>query len=311
MNSLTGVNSVFEQPWYIAAAAPENAQTLVYQKGTNTLARLPVVVEKRYGSDLVTNPPFTQTCGVWFLDQGGKLTTRLEAQKDAINAIVDQLPKRASVDLYLDHSCQYVLPWMWRGFKVVPLFSYRIEALRDVEECWSLLRDNIRTRIHKAEKLVTVRADLPIDTLIAMQNKTFDRQNRSNPINAEGLRRLDAVLRQHDACRLLCAVDTQNRVHAAAYFVYDEHCCYYLQGGGDPELRSSGAASLLLWEGIRFAATVSESFDFEGSMIEDIERFFRAFGGTPQVYYRVVRLRAWHRLLEWIKPSVKKLIHYQ
>ncbi len=311
MTSLTGVNSVFEQPWYIGAVAPENAQTLVYQKGTNTLARLTVVTVKRYGKDLITNPPFTQTCGVWFTDRGGKLTTQLEAQKDAINALVDQLPKKTSVDLFLDQSCQYVLPWIWRGFKVIPLYSYRIDDLHDVKACWSNLRDNIRTRIHKAEKLVQIRDDLPIDALIDIQNKTFDRQNRRNPVDGEQLRRLDAVLREHSACRLLCAVDSENRVHAAAYFVYDERCCYYLQGGSDPELRSSGAASLLLWEGIRFASTVSACFDFEGSMIEDIERFFRAFGGMPQVYYRVVRFNVWHRFLEWIKPAVKKLLRYK
>ena len=116
---------------------------------------------------------------------------------------------------------------------------------------------------------------------------------------------------EHSARKLLCAVDEQGRVHAAAYFVYDENTCYYLIGGGDPELRNSGAASLLLWEGIRFASTVSRSFDFEGSMIEDIERFFRAFGGTPQVYYRVSRLRGVHRFAEWMKPAAKKVLHYK
>lgn len=311
MDSLACVNSVFEQPWYIEAASPGNARVIAFQKGPNTLARLPYVIEKRFGKSVLTNPPFTQTCGVWFCDQGGKLTRRLETQKDAVYALIDQLPKRTSVDLYLHHSCGYVLPWIWRGFKAVPCFSYRIETLGDLEACWRNLRDNIRTRIHKAEKIVHIRTDMPIDTLIALQDKTFARQGRGNPVDGAGLRRLDAALRGHDACRLLCAVDEDNRVHAAAYFVYDERCCYYLEGGGDPELRSSGAAPLLLWEGLRFAATVSKSFDFEGSMIEDIERFFRAFGAAPQVYYRVTRLCARHRLAEWAKPIVKRALHYQ
>ena len=311
MDSLKNANSVFEQPWYIDAAMPGGAKTIAYQKGTNTLAWLPYVVEKRYGRDTITRPPFAQTCGVCFVNQGGKRTKQLEAQKNAINAIIDQIPKRMSVDLALDHNCQYVLPWIWRGFKVSPYFSYRIEDLRDVDACWSNLRDNIRTRIRKAEKLVHIRDDMPIDALIAVQDQTFARQGRGNPVDAAALRRLDTALRQHDACKLLCAVDAEDNLYAAAYFVYDEHCCYYLEGGGDPEYRSSGAASLLLWEGIRFAATVSKSFDFEGSMMEDIERFFRAFGGTPQVYYRVSRLCARQRIAEWTKPMVKKILKYK
>jgi hypothetical protein len=59
--------------------------------------------------------------------------------------------------------------------------------------------------------------------------------------------------------------------------------------GIDPDLRNSGAMSLLVWEALRFAATVTERFDFEGSVIEPVERFFRAFGGAQKPYFRVTR----------------------
>jgi len=55
----------------------------------------------------------------------------------------------------------------------------------------------------------------------------------------------------------------------------------------DPELRKSGATSLCMWEAIKFASTVSKSFDFEGSMIEPIERFFHAFGAEQTPYFAV------------------------
>ena len=58
-------------------------------------------------------------------------------------------------------------------------------------------------------------------------------------------------------------------------------------GGGDPDLRNSGAASLCVWEAIKFASTVTKSFDFEGSMHEPIERFFRAFGAEQRPYFEV------------------------
>lgn len=58
-------------------------------------------------------------------------------------------------------------------------------------------------------------------------------------------------------------------------------------GGGDPALRNSGATSLCMWEAIRFAATVTKSFDFEGSMIEPVERYFRAFGAIQTPYFSV------------------------
>jgi hypothetical protein len=60
-------------------------------------------------------------------------------------------------------------------------------------------------------------------------------------------------------------------------------------GGADPELRNSSAGSLCMWAAIENAATVAANFDFEGSMIEPIEHFFRSFGAVQQPYHRVSR----------------------
>ena len=35
--------------------------------------------------------------------------------------------------------------------------------------------------------------------------------------------------------------------------------------------------------------TVTEKFDFEGSVVEPVERFFRGFGGTLRPYFRITR----------------------
>ena len=100
------------------------------------------------------------------------------------------------------------------------------------------------------------------------------------------------------------AVDSRDRVHAASYIAWDDDCAYYLMGGANPTLRSSGAQSLVAWESIRYAATAAKMFDFEGSMIEPIERFFRAFGAEQTPYYVAVKahplLRGALAAREWI-----------
>jgi hypothetical protein len=105
---------------------------------------------------------------------------------------------------------------------------------------------------------------------------------------------------------MLFAQDAQGRLHAAAYIVWDEQAAYYLMGGADPELRTSGATSLLMWEAIKFASTVTQTFDFEGSMIESIERFFRAFGAKQKRYFRVSKtnslpLKMYQDVRSWIE----------
>ncbi|MNZ86002.1 hypothetical protein D3C78_1048120 [compost metagenome] len=83
---------------------------------------------------------------------------------------------------------------------------------------------------------------------------------------------------------MFIAEDDQGRRHAGVYLIWDENSAYYLMGGGDPELRNSGATSLCMWEAIRFSATVTRRFDFEGSMLEPVEHFFRAFGAIQQPF---------------------------
>jgi len=87
--------------------------------------------------------------------------------------------------------------------------------------------------------------------------------------------------------RCFLATDQQGKNHATPYFMWNANSTYYLMPGGDPDLRNSGATSLCMWEAIKFVATVTRNFDFEGSMWEPVERFFRAFGAVQTPYYAV------------------------
>lgn len=309
--TIMSVNSIFEQPWWLEAVAPGQWNAAEIKADGKTVARLPYVKTRRVGCKCLGMPDYTQTLGYWIDDTGAKNARRFARNKDLISELIEQLPKGHSVDIALDHSCDYLFPFKWKGYRMELLYSYRLEDLHDTELLWNGFADNIRREIKKAQKILTIEDNHPIEDLITVQNKSFNRQGRPDRDDGETLRRLDAVLKEKRARKLLCAVDSEGRIHAAAYFVFDDKCCYYLVGGGDPELRTSGASSLLMWEGIKFAAAVSSAFDFEGSMIEPIERFFRSFGGVPTPYWRVTKLNMILSFAEYLKPKIKKLIGWK
>ncbi len=308
--SISCVNSIFEQPWWLDAVAPGQWEAAEVVKDGSIVARLPYIKKKRIGFKLLGMPEYTQTLGYWVEDTGAKNARKYARNKELLSDLIDKLPKGYNVDLALHHSCDYLFPFKWSGFELHMAYSYRLEDILDTDQLWSGLADNIRREIKKAQKVVTVEDNHPISDLIIMQNKTFERQGRRLE-NDELLKRLDSTLVEHGSRKFLCAVDAEGRIHAASYFVYDPNCCYYLIGGGDPELRTSGASSLLMWEGIKFASTVSRSFDFEGSMIEPIERFFRAFGGIPIPYWRVTKLNTALSIADYMKPKIKKLLGWK
>ena len=66
---------------------------------------------------------------------------------------------------------------------------------------------------------------------------------------------------------------------------YDNDTAYYLAGGTDPNFYGSGAMSSLMWHAIQTAIGMKKKvFDFEGSMLPSVDRFFKNF--SPQeVHY--------------------------
>jgi hypothetical protein len=46
------------------------------------------------------------------------------------------------------------------------------------------------------------------------------------------------------------------------------------------------------FESIKFALKNNKKFDFEGSMIENIERYFRSFGSIQKSYFRISKINS-------------------
>jgi len=58
-------------------------------------------------------------------------------------------------------------------------------------------------------------------------------------------------------------------------------------GGIDPEKKDLGGMDMVQYEGIKFALQSGRRYDFEGSMTEDIEKYFRSFGAVQRRFLNV------------------------
>lgn len=283
---------LFSQAWWLdAVAGEEHWDVALVEKGGKVLASMPYVQHRRKPMVLLGQPPLTQTLGPWLRNTGAKQATRLSRQKDLMGRLIGALPRYDHFRQNWHHSQTNWVPFFWAGFSQTTRYTYRIPDLSDGKKVWDGLQTNIRTDIKKAQSRfgLHVRTDLDVGDFLKLNVQTFERQGKRLPYSAGLVERLDAACRGRRARQIFIAEDSEGRRHAGAYVVWDSNSAYYLMGGGDPELRNSGATSLCIWESIRFAATVTRSFDFEGSMIEPVERFFRAFGAEQTPYFAVSR----------------------
>jgi hypothetical protein len=283
---------LFSQAWWMdATAGPGNWDVALVESNGQVNAALPYTIRKRFGLTLLGQPALTQGLGPWIRPSRKKQALLLAEQKELMTGLIEVLPSFAHYAQSWHWSVTNWLPFHWGGFTQTTRYTYILDDLTDEAALWAGLRENIRSDIRKASNrfALRIRTDLSMRDFISLSDKTFARQGMAPPYSADFLINLDHACAERGARQILIATDEQGRHHAGAYIVWNSESAYYLMGGADPELRNSGAASLCIWEAIKSAATVSRRFDFEGSMIEPIERLFRSFGAKQVPYFSVSR----------------------
>ncbi|MBF4434706.1 GNAT family N-acetyltransferase [Vibrio anguillarum] len=292
---------IFSQAWWLDTVAGESWDVCIVEKGNKIQASMPYVVKKKYGLTLLTQPSLTQNLGPWIRPAHGKYSKQLSREKDLMEALIEQLPQHHYFNQNWHYSNTNWLPFYWKGFEQSTRYTYVISSLDDINSIWEETQDNIRREIRKAENRfgLVVNSDLPISDFFELNQLTFSRQGLSMPYSEHFVENIVNQAKKRKQCRWFIAQDNEGRNHAGVLLVWDSESAYYLMGGGDPDLRNSGATSLCMWEAIKFASTVTKRFDFEGSMIEPVERFFRAFGAKQTPYFALT-----HRPSRWLNTAI-------
>lgn len=310
LNITPYANSVFEQPWWLDIVAPGQWSEVTVKEEGEVVARLPYVLKHGH----VTMPPLTQTLGPWIKPEYRQFqsgNTQLTKQKELIATLLKQLPPHKSFHMTFDSANDYILPYRWLGYRYEPTFSYRLNGLNDLDTLYANFNKTAKKNIRYAKNKTVLTQHPTAEMMLSLLDKTFEAQGRKWPHDRELTRRLIEQSIKNGYGKLIVAQDREGNLHSGAFLLYDEKVCYYLLGGSDSIFRSSGAQSLILWEAIRFASTVSESFDFEGSNVEGIENFFRQFGGSCVINYAVVRQSLLADCISLAKPRIKRLIGYK
>lgn len=285
---------IFSKAWWLDAVVGDNWDVVLVEKGDNIIASMPYINKRRFGLTVSSQPALTQNLGPWLRPSNAKYARKLSQEKDLLQKLFSQLPDFNHFHQNWHYFRTNWLPIYWMGYKQTTRYTYRIENLESTDAIWKGLEANIRTDIRKASNKegVTVRTDLTIDDFLKLNEKVFLRQGMALPYTKDLVYKLDSAAEKKKSRKIFIAEDEQGRHHAAVYLIWDDNSAYYLMGGSDPELRNSGATSLCMWEAIQFASTVTKSFDFEGSMLEPVERFFRNFGAVQTPYFAISKINS-------------------
>jgi hypothetical protein len=281
---------LFQDPWWLNLTTEGNWDEVQVSNAAGVIARLPYRTLRRYGATILTQPPLTPYAGPWFRPSSAKAANQFSERRQLTAELLGQLPR---CDLFTQSLWPEIpdwLPFYWAGFSQSTQYTHWLRELANPTLLWEGFLEATRREIRKAQRSVAVVVSNDVERLCELHELAFTQRGRKPPRARAFLRRVveGALASAHG--RIVLALDEQGNAHAANLIVFDERSAHYLIGGSDVRYRSSGAASLLMWDAIEFAARTCRLFDFEGSMNEGVARFFRGFNPQCVAVSHVQRL---------------------
>ncbi len=302
---------IFSQYWWLDAVCKgDNWDViLVYDAKKNLLASLPYYINNKYGFKRIKMPQLTQKLGPWFKTREFKSENdRLSHEKNIFTQIIDQIPEVSEFDQHFNYDIHNWLPFYWKGFIQTTRYTYILQNIKDYDLVYNSLDRSKKKNFRKAEKHVHVDYDLSVEEFYINHVYTLGKQNQKIEYSMELLKRIYFAATKRNRGKIFCARDSENNIHAAIFVVWDDNSAYDLISTIDPKYRNSGAATFIVMEAIKYTAKYVNVFDFEGSMIEGVERSFRKFGSKQMQYFKITKVFSKRlKLVYFLQDLIKRI----
>ena len=283
---------LFSKDWFLdSVCGTDNWDVALVERDTEIIASMPFYRKRKTIFNIITMPKHAQTMGVYLkYPEGQKYEKRLSYEKELMTSLIEQLPKVDYFNQAFHYSVTNWLPFYWKGYTQTTNYTYVIENLSNLESVFKNFNHAKRKNIKKAEKILEVKFDLSAKEFYDNHKMTLKKQDSVISYSFEHFNRIFSSAYEHNAGRTIYAVDSDNNIHAALFVIWDKNSAYDLISTIDPAFRNSGGASLLIREIIKFVSNKTNRFDFEGSMIENVEKSFRQFGAKQKPYFDITKI---------------------
>ena len=280
---------IFSQAWWLDSVCGDDWDVCLVEKGGEIVASMPYHIKRRHGLVLIIQPPLTQNLGPWMKEYDASSNKILAREKNLMESLIEQLPSYHHFRQNWHYKNKNWLPFFWKGFSQTTRYTYVIEDLSDFDNVLSSFDHSKRKNIKKSEKIVKIAFDIPADVFYENHKYTLAKQGSKISYSFDIFQKIYDRGYKNNSARTIAAYDEDGNLHGALFVIWDSMSAYDLISTIDPDFRNFGAASLLIQEIIKYVSPFVNKFDFEGSMIESVERSFRQFGATQTSYHSISR----------------------
>ena len=251
---------------------------------------------RKSGFTFVITPPYAPHIELFYVNPAESVVGKNTFDKEVTECIAVYL-RTLSYDylnLNLPTSIVDTQPFIWQKFNSRNRFTYVIDLSLNEEQLWNRLSSEKRKSIKKAEKDgLSIEATANKQVIYDLVLKSLGRNNK-----AKNASYIANILHNYanNTNSMAFVAKHGNDYLAVAFCLFYGNKAMYLFGGFDADNKHHGAHVSCMWQCICTAAKMGFAyFDFEGSMNQSIERYFREFGGEIKSY----------ACIENVKPAAK------
>jgi hypothetical protein len=245
--------------------------------------------ERRLGVKFIKLPPYSPYCGLHFQNPASNTSSRSGFSKEVMEAVCGYLLGLGGKLMILAFPPEVIdmQPFIWQKFKVVPNYTYRIDLSKTIEEINGAFDPKHRNMISKAVKAGNEIKYNALDAAACTDYFSSSLETAGANVYPEELAGIFGNFAGGKNGFSLSAYHN-GKMTGCVFCVHDQRICYYLLGGASRE--HQGVNNLLVARCIEKARELGCAiFDFEGSMLKGVEKFFRGFGPELVPYYTVNR----------------------
>lgn len=279
--------SVFHDMDFLSMYLPYIRLVGIYNENNELIGVFYYFKKSKYFLKYIIPPPFHPYNGLIFHNSAQKEESRNSFIKELQYLIHQYFTEKENA-----HYIRFVLSpehidtqiFRWNKWSVKVNYTYQLSLKSSTNELFENLSSEKRKSIRKAEKDgIVVKETENYDTVKELILKTFERQKKK--INVFYLNKILQEWANPSNSFAFVAYSDEKPV-AATFCLYDHSTAYYLMGGYDFQNTHHGAGVSCMWHSILKSKELGlDIFDFEGSMLPNVERYFRDFGGKLIPYF--------------------------
>mgnify|MGYP002623615232 CR=1 FL=1 len=257
---------------------------------------MPFLFGRKYGLTYIIQPQLTQYSGpCYFYPKGLKGQNRLEFEKQTAHQLISQIDRIKPALFIQNFSPQITnwLPFYWAGYHQTTRYTYRLEDISNPVQIFENFdREKRQRKIRRYEQSTTVRYDMSPEAFADFHRRYWENKGKKDLLSRDLIVSVCNTAIMHGNGIIASLFDDNGRLLCARFVAYDGHNAYALMSAVDADLHRSGHNETLIWALLQHLSPICRSFDFEGSMDEGIEYFYRSFGARQTPFFEITKCKS-------------------